>query len=736
MNEDIKALKWLDNNTLSYTIWNNKYRNDDESFEDWLNRVSGKNEKIKQLIIDKKFLFGGRTLSNRGTNKGSYNNCYSIGYVPDSLTGILDVNSKIALTYKAQGGQGLSLTKIRHKGAKINNTFTSDGIIPFMEMFNTTTASISQGGSRKGALLMSLDVWHPEILTFISIKSTENKINYANLSVEIDDDFMHYVEFYITTGKRSIVDRVFVTDSGESYPYKVDVMEVFLAICEYAMKYAEPGIIFTNRFRNFNIMEYVDTYNIETCNPCGEQPLPKHGCCALSSINFSEYIHNSYSEQAFFDFYSLKLDIIEIVKAMDNLIDENLENHALQEQKDQAFNYRNIGIGYMGVADMLVKLRVTYGSELAISVIDKIGNFLFREAVEASANLAVEKGSFPLYKDSVYDSTIMKEHFTEQELTELKSKGLRNCALLSIAPTGSIGTMLNVSTGCEPYFAISYNRRTVSLNKEETTYKIFVKEADYYIKNISQTLPDYFIESKNVSYTDRILMQSAMQKHIDTAISSTINLPKNTNIEEILKLYYLSWQYKLKGVTIYVEGSREAILSTKEKPKVLEERGAPKRPKELEADYYQIKVKGEQFIVLVGLFDNKPYEIFTFRPNKSVNIDSHKGIITKIKKGKYSFNSSFINISDLQLANENLEENAATLYSSMLLRHGVDINYIVKTAKKVNENITSFSSAMCRILSKYIKDGEIEEKCPSCGEKLYREGGCKLCKSCGESACS
>ena len=174
-NIDTQAKEWLDNNQLSYDIWNNKYRYNNESFEEWLNRVSGNNPYIIRLIRNKKFLFGGRTLSNRGTNKGSYNNCYSIGYVPDSLEGILDVNSKIALTYKAQGGQGLSLSKIRPKGADIGDSYKSDGIIPFMEMFNTTTSSISQGGSRKGALMMSLSVWHPEIMCFISIKSEDRK---------------------------------------------------------------------------------------------------------------------------------------------------------------------------------------------------------------------------------------------------------------------------------------------------------------------------------------------------------------------------------------------------------------------------------------------------------------------------------------------------------------------------------------------------------------------------------
>jgi ribonucleoside-diphosphate reductase alpha chain len=244
---DEQAFNWLNKNQLSYDIWNNKYRHGDENLEEWFERVSGGNKKIAKLIRQKKFLFGGRTLANRGIEAaGSYSNCYSIGYVPDSLDGIMDVASKIAMTFKAQGGQGLSLSKIRPKGSLIRGQFKSDGIVPFMHIFNTVTESISQGGSRKGALLMSLDAKHPEALTFIKIKENPDEITKANLSVECSDDFMDNL------------------DSNEKYG------EVFNAIAESAWKSAEPGVIFTNRFRNYNIMEFVEDYQVETCNPCGQ----------------------------------------------------------------------------------------------------------------------------------------------------------------------------------------------------------------------------------------------------------------------------------------------------------------------------------------------------------------------------------------------------------------------------------------------------------------------------------
>lgn len=246
--------EWLNNNQLSIDIFNNKYRHDNESLDEWLDRVSGGNSEIKRLIFEKKFLFGGRTLANRGIpNSGSFSNCYSIGYVPDSLDGIMDVATKIAMTFKAQGGQGLSLSKIRPKGASINNgQFQSDGIVPFMHIFNTVTESISQGGSRKGALLMSIDAWHPEAETFIRIKENPNEINKANLSVEIDDEFMSFVKHYI---EPNVLDK------------SIQANHIFNTICESAWRSAEPGVLFVNKLRNYNIMEYVDDYVIETTNP-------------------------------------------------------------------------------------------------------------------------------------------------------------------------------------------------------------------------------------------------------------------------------------------------------------------------------------------------------------------------------------------------------------------------------------------------------------------------------------
>lgn len=548
--------EWLGNNQLSLDIWHNKYQYNEESFEEWLDRVSSNNSEIKRLIREKKFLFGGRTLANRGIpNSGSFSNCYSIGYVPDSLDGIMDVAHKIAMTFKAQGGQGLSLSKIRPKGSMIAGQYSSDGIVPFMNIFNTITESVSQGGSRKGALMMSIDAWHPEAETFIKIKEDFSKINKANLSVELNDQFMKFAETGMT-GELKV--------KGQNY--HIEPKKIFNTICESAWKSAEPGILFVERLRNYNLMEFVDDYQIETTNPCGEQPLPKHGACNLCSINISEYVIDPYTPSARIDYVSLKDNIETIISEMDKILEENLERHALPEQKEMARKYRNIGCGIMGLADLFVKLGIRYGSADSIGIANYLMRFIFRESVMVSAANGRIYGSFPGYNPKVWDSTIIKNAFDEEEIKELKKQNtLRNCSLLSIAPTGSIGTMLNISTGVEPFFALSFNRRTETMSGE--TYKVEIKAVKEYRRTTGNQgeLPNYFIISAEIPWKERVDMQAALQEYCDTAISSTVNLPKETTVEDVKDLYKYAWKKGCKGITIYREGSRDPILFTEPK---------------------------------------------------------------------------------------------------------------------------------------------------------------------------
>ena len=295
--------------------------------------------------------------------------------------------------------------------------------------------------------------------------------------------------------------------------------------------------------------------------------------------------------------------------------------------------------------------------------------------------------------------------------------------------------MLQVSTGVEPNFALKYVRKTQSLNGKDTFYEVNAKIVEDYI-NIanSNDIPNYFVESKDIAPIDRIKMQGVLQKYTDASISSTINLPKEATIEDVYNIYIEAWKYGLKGVTVYRSGcNREGILTVK-KPEDIPVTAAPKRPLSLPCDIHKVKVKGENFIVCIGLYNEAPYEVFVFRMANNVTLTDNKGTITKKAKGNYSLKSIDLEIDNLLNTDITVEEKAATLYSSMLLRHGINIKYIIKTAKKVNDNITSFSSAMCRVLSKYLPK-ETEGICPNCGGKIINEGGCRHCESCEWSQC-
>ena len=708
---DEKAWKWLNENELSYRIWEKKYRHNNESFDAWLDRVSNKDVEIRRLIYEKKFLFGGRTLANRGTNKGSLNNCYSAGFVPDSLEGIMQTATDIAMTFKAQGGQGLSLSKIRPKGSLINNTFQSDGIVPFMEIFNTVTDSISQGGSRKGALMMSLDINHPEIETFMKIKSDHNKITKANLSVEIDDAFMQRVEV------------------GDS-----EANRIFNILCEQACKHAEPGVLFTNKLRNYNLMEHVDSYQIETTNPCGEQPLPKGGCCGLSSINLSEYIKNPFTPDAVFNVDEFRQDIWYMIKAMDDLVDENLPNHALNTQREVAQKFRNLGVGVMGIQDMLIKLGLTYGKPESIQALEYIMKTIIQSAIEASHSLALQRGSFPEYSEKMFDSEFCKNAgLDDVAIDRFKKGGLRNSTLLSIAPTGSIGTMLNISSGVEPWFSMHYTRNTKSLEGKDTSYEVWAPIAEEASKR--NWHPETLVTSNDISWKEHIDIQAVVQRHVDTAVSKTINMPKGTAPQEVREAYIYAWKKGLKGLTVYVDGSRDPILTTSPKQETVSglDSIVPVTRKELgkklEGASYKCKnACGGLYITINNTPNGDLVEVFA-NPTKQGGCKANLESLTR-------------QVSDA-------------------MRSGIKISSIIDSlaktqcqacvrAKAKGEELDGSSCgdivAKC-IQDRYnelhnIKPTQVQKKqpgdgvttCPDCGEKLRYEQGCRSC-SCGWSKC-
>lgn len=711
--------EWLNNDQLGIDIWEKKYRYNNESLDEWFDRVSGGDTEIKRLIIEKKFLFGGRTLSNRGTNRGSMSNCYSHGYIEDSLDGIMDAAKNIAMTYKAQGGQGLSLSKIRPKGASIAGKFKSDGIVPFMEIFNTVTESVSQGGSRKGALLMSLDINHPEAETFMTIKSDLNKINKANLSMEIDDDFMNRVI------------------SGDP-----EANRLFNILCTQACKYAEPGVIYTNRFRNYNLMEFVDSYQIETCNPCGEQPLAKHSACNLSSINLSEYVINPFTETAILNLKGLKNDIFSIVTAMDDIIDENLSNHALQEQKDQVAKFRNLGIGIMGLHDMFIKLGLVYGSKESIDYLSDLMKFIFRSSVYASVELGQIRGNFPGYDSKVWDANIIKNNFTEDEIKLLKKwNTLRNCSLLSVAPTGSIGTMLQISTGVEPWFSKSYIRNTKSLNGDkEVSYEVW---APVIKKALDLNWhPETLITANDIDYKGRIGIQSAIQNALDTAVSSTLNLPKTTTPEDIKNIYILAWKHGLKGVTAYVEGSRDPILTTDKNlnsKEILDLNTPIKKVSDNCVGKKRTLMTGCGSLHFTAFFDKYSGRLLETYCSKgsqggcALFMTGLSRMMSLAARGNISVEHIVDQLKSAGTCPSYAVRRATKKDTSQGSSCPVAIGYaLLDMYQEMQKELSPTTEQNCTINEKDLPSKHI---CPECGENLVMSEGCMSCRSCGYSRC-
>lgn len=759
--------EWLGDNQLGIDIWEKKYRYKNENFEEWLDRVSGGNADVKQLIREKKFLFGGRTLSNRGTNKkGSFSNCYSEGFVEDDLADIMQINADIAMTFKAQGGQGISLSKLRPKGCGINHgQFASDGIIPFMEMFNRTTESISQGGSRKGALIMTLDIWHKEAEDFIKIKSEEGRIQKANLSLEIDDEFMECVKKYYETGE-IITKTITRSYEGNDVTYEVIPIKLYKLMMEKAYDWAEPGCLFTNRFRNYNLMEHCGDYQIISCNPCGEQPLPKYGACNLGSINLSKFVINPFTNEAYFDTAEFIQAVKVAVEALDNVLDENLNNHALPEQREMASKYRNIGLGVMGMHDMLIKLGKKYGSDDSINFIDNLMDLMFRTAVIKSSDLAKEKGHFPAYTSKMLDSRILKKHFHESEIKTLgfKKFGFRNCSLLSIAPTGSLGTMLNVSTGCEPLFALYYNRKTESLNNNtEKTYKVYTGVAKEYVDKYGDDLPNYFITAKDISWKDRIDMQAVLQNHIDTAISSTVNLPNDITQEEVEKLYLYAWEKGLKGITIFRDGCKRAGILTTNTSKKSEIHDS------FESNHQELKrgmiIKADDNCI--GKKRTLMTGCGTLHCEAFFDPDTGELLETYLSKGSSGGCQNYM--AGLSRMMSLAARGGVNVYSivDQLKSSGTCPSYAVRRAtkhdtspgsccpvavgnalvdmyKEMQQELNEDSEEKNRkpIRGQRVRIQPVDEKadtkfipCPECGEPLIFEGGCNTCKNCGFSKC-
>lgn len=742
--------QWLNNDELAITIWKNKYRFEDESLDDWFKRVSGGNEIVEEQIRAKKFIFGGRILANRGLSdknrKITYSNCYVVTPPEDNLESIFECGAKLARTFSYGGGCGIDISNLRPSGAKVNNAAkTTSGAVSFMDFYSYITGLIGQSG-RRGALMISISCDHPDLEEFIEIKSDLDKVTKANISVRVSDKFMEAV----VKGETLILK--FVTDTGETITKEVEAYPIFRKLAQMNWDYAEPGILFWDRITSWNLLSNNKEFSYAGVNPCAEEPLPAGGSCLLGSINLAEFV----TKERKLDLSSLRETIQVAVIALNEVLDEGLPLHPLQEQRDSVAEWRQIGLGVMGLADMLIKLRVKYGSTTSRSILESIGHELIMTALETSSILAANCGPYPKFNRDYVIRTPFFKNLDSGDMNDLRFQslhddickyGLRNSQLLTCAPTGSIATMLGVSTGCEPIFATSYTRKTESLVNEEKYYKVYTPIIKKLIDEgfSEETLPEYVVTSEQIPYRERIKVQATLQKFIDASISSTINLPESATIDDVETIYRLAWEEGLKGVTVYRSGcKRGAVLS---KNPVIKE--CLKRPESVEAKLIRFKNGSENWIAFVGLIDGRPYEIFTGINNIEdfpIPTSVTEGEIIKVKDAlgkrydfqytdKYGYTNRLGGLS--RIFNQEYWNYAKLI--SALLRGGIELDKVVKIIDGMHfesDTLNTWKNGVKRAIKTFIVDGVAShEVCPDCGEHLIYEGGCTICKNCGFSKC-
>lgn len=753
--------EWLGReNQLGTDIWTKKYCNEGEDFETWVQRISGGNEEIGKYIKEKKFLFGGRILSNRGLNrqgrKVTYSNCYVIAPPEDEIEDIFECAKKLARTYSYGGGCGIDISKLSPRGAKINNAAKeTSGAVSFMELYSLVTALIGQNG-RRGALMISIDCSHPDVTEFIELKTDLEKVTKANISIRIHEDFMEAVkknEDYLLHYTRET--------TGEVIEKKVNARDLFRRITETNWDYAEPGALFWDRVESWNLLCNTKEFSYAGVNPCAEEPLPAGGSCLLGSMNLSAFVKNPFTDEAYFDFDEFKQCVQASVKALNEVLEEGLPLHPLPEQRESVEQWRQIGLGIMGLADALLKLGLTYGEEDAVQMCDKIGFAMADTAIAASAKLAKQLGAFPKCNtEEIMSTPYFLANTTEMTRELVRKYGLRNSQLLTIAPTGTLSTMLGISGGIEPVYANYYERKTESLHGTDVYYKVYTKIVEDYMKQFSLTsdkdLPDYFVTAMTLDYRQRIDMQAIWQNHIDASISSTVNVPNSFTVEETESLYTYAFEQGLKGITIFRDGcKRVGILNTKETKTVTAGDGLKRGEILLVTD----DVIGKKRKLITGCGSLHCIALF----------DPHTGALleTYLSKGSTGgCNNFMVGLSRM---------------ISISARGGISIETIVDqlnssgscpsyTARKVTRKDTSKGACCPMAVGKALMDmykemqaelaqkqqanetvkvkkapkpkavpvtesSEIKTYCPECGEPLNFEEGCNICKNCGWSKC-
>ena len=756
---------------------------------------------------------GGSIMANLGKEAPtSLSNCFVLGQPEDSIESIFDFARDAAQLYKRRGGVGIDISYLRPKQAEVNNASkTSTGSVSFMDLYSEVTKLIGQEG-RRGALMLSIDVNHPDVMDFITIKQDLTRVTGANVSVKTNAEFMKAVEndedyllTFPTDWKPASQSNEFftpntdklMTDGHGHYWRKIKAKVIWNKLIECAHKSAEPGILFWDKHLDQDPTAVYPEYTPVSTNPCGEIPLQPKDSCRLSAVNLYSLVKNPFKKDAYLDlekaysvFYEqlilsdnlVELELQSINRILDKIEDVNSTEYRLwSEVLETGRNSRRVGNGFTGLADMFAALGTNYGSITSKGGFGDLMLIKLKAEIDATTDLAILRGTFHNYKSTaeygrdkegiIYGKNSFYQHILNvypEGVKKMNRFGRRNVSWSTVAPTGTVSLMAQVSSGIEPVFSPYYIRRMKVANKEEATFidvdgqafkefvvvhpklqefasiayslDLTINHSESVWKEIYEASPYYQSCSADLRWEDRLSIQQIAQLKTTHSISSTLNLASTVTKEEVDNIYRTAYNIGLKGITIYRDGSRGGILvntSTKEDSDKFVTHRAPKRPKALKADIHTLTNKGVKYAVIVGLYESKPYEVFVYDIPKDLEIKCKQGELIKVSKGHYKFVGADYTCENVHAANDdNMEKKATALYVSMLLRTGADLKFIIKTAKKVDDNISSFTSAMCRVLSKYVEKEIIEgEVCPECGGKIIHEAGCEKCVDCSYSKC-
>ena len=706
-------------------------------------------DRFFSLLMDFKFIPGGRVMHGAGRDeaqrKPTLSNCYVIPIEEDSLEGIYRCLSESAMVYRTGGGVGTDLSILRPQGAPVNATVdASPGCTAFMNLLSESTNAVSQAG-RRGALMLTLRVDHPDIESFITIKNDANrtKVQYANISVLITHEFMQAV----------LADSDFDLRFEGTVYRTVRARELWNTIITNAHASAEPGIIFWDTMREYHNVEYANP--LTSTNPCGEQPLASYTACNLGNLNLMKFV----GDDGVFDHDALAEATRVATRFLDNVIEYNMDNHALPKIRDAVSSDRRVGLGITGMADALLLMKQAYDSEEALESIEEIMQTICHNAYETSIDLAEEKGAFSLFDRKGISKSKFVQGLPKKLQKRIKEKGLRNCTLITMPPVGTGSIVAQTSSGIEPIFCTSYKRR-VKQHDGETfrEYKVYhplVKE----VFGGDEDLPDYVRTAHQIDPYFRVRMQGVIQKYTDSSISSTINLPEDIDVETVADIYITAYKEGLKGVTVYREGSREGILQTEGQDDKKEENGGAETGGGTSAD---------------GFHHVRHRPAVTQGITERINTGEGRIYVT-INEDEFGICEVFSTIGKAG-GNAAAQSEAVSRLISLALRSGVDPREVVSELKGISgpnpvwengELILSTPDAIGKAIERYVQrraGGDAMESvvdvsaepqavslepptqdsgngvktsttCPECGSTVAHENSCLMCKHCGWSKC-